>query len=325
MDQRLAGQAGALANIADAMKHLHEKVAVLESQSQETQAKAKEEQELLDAKIASMQEAMEKGRTVNKENLHNQVIPPSSLPAVSSQGPGGGGDAWGDYIANRAKVGPSPTSADVSMHPSTTTPLTNTTSGKIKGNQDKNKYTATQSDLAWIKGYPRDLTTKQLRVEAARILSLRDIDEEDVDVIVRGFGRSLAVKFPLAEHARDFREEARDVAHAWVDPRDKAVHPLKFMGDKPLFVRLRDRVFAVLWQKALPKVLAKHSGGKLGQSRGKLWAIVEECPVSLFSSRPDPDDPARFLLEADLANCLDFGITREEANVWIAAALRALA
>jgi hypothetical protein len=325
MDQRLAGQVSALANIAEATKHLNQKVVDLENKAQETQAKAREEQELLDSKIAAMQEAMTKDRTETKANVHKQIIPPSSAPPASSCGHGGGGDAWGDYLANRAKTGPPLMAAGVAVLPPTTPPHMNATGGKVKGNQDKNKLTSTQSDLVWIKGYTRDLTTKQLRTEAARILAMHDVDEDDVDVIVRGFGRSMAIKFATADQARDFREEARDAAHEWVDPRDKAAHPLRFMGDKPLFVRLRDRVFAVLWQKTLPKVLAKHPGGKLGQSRGKLWAIVDECPVSLFSSRPDPDDPARFQLEADLSNCQDFGISRDEANMWIAAALRAAA
>jgi hypothetical protein len=185
-----------------------------------------------------------------------------------------------------------------------------------------NKYTATQSDLVWVKGYPRDLTTKQLRNEAERILGLHDIDADDVEVIVRGFGRNFAIKFMTSDLARDFREEARDTHHAWTDPHDKSIHSLKLHSDKPLFVRLRDRIFAHLWQKTLAKVVQVHPDAKLGQSRGKLWAIVDDCPMPIFASRFDPDDPAKFLLEADTDSCDYFRIGRDEANCWMAQALR---
>jgi hypothetical protein len=177
----------------------------------------------------------------------------------------------------------------------------------------------------WVKGYPRDLTTKQLRAEASRILHLHEIDEDDVEVIVRGFGRNFALKFTTRDLARDFREEARDAQHCWVDPRDKLTHDLKIHGDKPLFVRLRDRIFAQLWQRTLTKVVAKHPQAKLGQSRGKLWAIIDDCPAAIFSSRPGPDDPSKFILSADEENCAYYDIGKDEANCWMAHALRAAA
>jgi hypothetical protein len=194
------------------------------------------------------------------------------------------------------------------------------------GKQNKNnKYTKTNSDLVWIKGYPRDLTTKQLKAEASRILGLHDIDDDDVDIIVRGFGRSFAIEFSSKDKARDFREEARDAKHTWVDPRDSSSHTLKVHADKPLFVRLRDRIFSHLWQKTLPKVIAKDPHAKLGQSRGKLWVLVQDCPYCIFSSRPDPEDETKVILEADADNCSTYGIASDEANVWMAQALRTVA
>jgi hypothetical protein len=72
-------------------------------------------------------------------------------------------------------------------------------------------------------------------------------------------------------------------------------------------------------------VTAKHPEAKLGQSRGKLWAIVDDCPTAIFAAKPDPDDPAKFLLTADDDACQYYDIAKDEANCWIATALRALA
>jgi hypothetical protein len=159
-------------------------------------------------------------------------------------------------------------------------------------------------------------------------MGLNDIDPETdgVETIVRGFGRSFALKFPSAALARDFREEIRDVLPSWTDPRTKEVHDLKVHSDKPLFVRLRDRLFAELWKLVLPKVQGKHGGAaKRGQSRGKLWVIVDDYPLCLFGSRPDPDDPGRFTLDAEYENLGHYGASKDEANAWMARALKAVA
>jgi uncharacterized coiled-coil protein SlyX len=334
METRLSSQASALSGLSDTIGKLGNKLEAMEGKTRDIEQTATEEKAMLEAELASLRDSL-----ANNFKDKSPVIDVDAAEAVMPSHPGSritppgqpiaraadGGDAWGAYLANRPTAGRPKITAPAGVpQPSAPSHLHNTT-GMFKSNNGNNKLTATQSDWVWVKGYPRDLTTKQLRAEASRILALHEVDEEDVDIIVRGFGRSFAIKFSSAESARDFREEARDNAHEWVDPRDKEVHQLRFMGDKPLFVRLRDRVFASLWHKALPKVVAKHPGGKLGQSRGKLWAIIDDCPVSLFSSRLDPDDPARFQLEADLVNCQDFGISRDDANVWIAAALRTAA
>jgi hypothetical protein len=159
-------------------------------------------------------------------------------------------------------------------------------------------------------------------------MGLKDLDPEadGIETIVRGLGRSFALKFPTAAAARDFREEIRDTLPSWCDPRTKEVHDLKIHSDQPLFVRLRDHLFAEIWKTALPKVQAKHGpAAKLGQSRGKLWVIVDDYPLSLFGSRPDPDDPGRFLLDADYDNLNHYGVDQDEANAWMARALKAVA
>jgi hypothetical protein len=328
VDQRLVAQAGALASITEAMKQVHQKIADLEKKTAVMEENAKTEQDLLEARINSMKDIFSGGGSPAAATPHREppaciqrpVIPPSSYTAGSRDRGRDGGDAWADYNALRGGRSAPTIATTPSARP--TPQHRNAADGP---QTDKTKYTSTQSDLVWVKGYPRDLTTKQLRAEASRILDLHDVDMDEVDIIVRGFGRNFAIKFMSSDLARDFREEARDSNHAWTDPRDKDIHPLKFHSDKPLFVRLRDRIFAYLWNKVLPKVLAVHPHAKLGQSRGKLWSIVDDCPLALFASRPDPEDPAKFILEADEKGCMDYHISKDEANTWMAQALRVVA
>jgi hypothetical protein len=292
----------------------------LEKKTEELEQKAQDEKDMLETKMASLRDMLAHGKHKNSTEDHDnkdEVMVPHG-----SAGPSGSrvaGDAWADYLKRR---GP-PARAIVPPSTSSVPPqLFQNNNNTARRQETDTKYTATKPDLVWVKGYTRDLTTKQLKAEASRLLALHDIEEEDVEVIVRGFGRSFAIQFATQDLARDFREEARDAQHAWVDPRDKLSHPLRFHGDKPLFVRLRDRVFAHLWRKVLPKAHAKHPDAKLGQSRGKLWIIVNDCPYSVFSSRPEPDDASKFMLEADADTCQEYDISREEANTWMAQALR---
>jgi uncharacterized coiled-coil protein SlyX len=327
METRFTSQATALSDLADTIGKLNDKLQEMEDKTRKMERVAFEEKELLEGKLASLRESIAKTtgsddtvidideekeappRTMPMRGPELRVTPPGQQRQQHHIVP----DAWAEY---RRKQGQKNNSAPALITPA---------SQVQKPARADNKYTKASNELVWIKGYPRDLTTKQLRAEATRLLGLHDIDPEEVEVIVRGFGRSFAFKFQSADAARDFREEARDALHTWTDPRDKDIHKLKVHADKPLFVRLRDRIFSALWQRVLPKVQEKSPAARLGQSRGKLWVILEDCPYSLFSSRPDPEDENKFVLEADEVNCLAYNISKDEANVWMAQALRTVA
>ena len=180
--------------------------------------------------------------------------------------------------------------------------------------------------MLWVKGYPRDLTTKQLKEEAIRLIELNGYDEHDAIIQVRGFGRSFSLEFRTAEAARDFREELMDLSPAWTDPRSTCKHELKIVGDKPLFVRLRDRLFGELWKRVLP-ALREHQGpnARLGQNRGKLWAILGDDCFELYSSLPDPDDNSKFTLKVATENLHLIGADEPTAASWAELALRAVA
>jgi TolA-binding protein len=330
MEQRLATQATALSNLSDAFDQLNGKLKEMETKTSEMEQQARDEKDMLEGKLASLRESLARNTNKKDSALIIDQEPEEPNRSLPSWGPGlratppgqqvspaqQSHDAWAGYLRNKAAG-----SAKVPVQ----SPSQQAPRAQPQPYTRDNKYTKFSSEIVWVKGYPRDLTTKQLHAEASRILGLNDIDPEDVEVIVRGFGRSFAYRFHSADAARDFREEVRDALPSWTDPRDKDIHQLKIHSDKPLFVRLRDRVFSELWKKVLPKILAKDPSAKLGQSRGRLWVIVADCPYCLFSSRPDPDDAGRFLLDADIANCQDYNISQDEATAWMELALRAVA
>jgi uncharacterized coiled-coil protein SlyX len=324
MESRLATQANSLSELTETIGQLHGKLNEMDLKTKDMEKKAEQEKNMLEEKLAALRASIGHNKHTHTIDAEAEAEPALSPRIAPAWGPGmkvtppgqQHPDAWADYLRNKA----------VHTTPAQALPAApQAPRAQPRQSIPANKYTKFSTDLIWIKGYPRDLTTKQLKAEANRILGLHDIDPEEVEIIVKGFGRSFAVRFQSAEAARDFREEARDALPSWTDPRDKDVHQLKIHSDKPLFVRLRDRIFAELWKKVLPKVLDKDPSAKLGQSRGRLWVIVADCPFCLFASRPDPDDAHKFILDADLDNCKEYGISVDEATTWMELALRVVA
>jgi uncharacterized coiled-coil protein SlyX len=330
LDERITKHNTTIGELTDGLRTLHQKLQDIEDKTKAMEAKVATEASMLDEKLAAFKATFKpyitKCKADDSPPSHARwakVTPPTASRATgaSSSSPSDEPDAWAPYLQNRGARQGVPDQPGRQQQQQQRRP-----SEPQLAHRPNTKFTKVNTSVVWVKGYPRDLTTKQLRAEAERLLHLNDIDPDDVQVIVKGFGRSFAIQFDSSDAARAFREETRDLTPTWVDPRTKDIHDIKIMSDKPLFVRIRDKLFAEPWRRVLPAVVTKHGNdARLGQSRGSLWSIVDDCPVRLFTSKPDPDDQGKFLLEAHYNNLNDLNITRDEAQAWIQKALASIA
>ena len=177
--------------------------------------------------------------------------------------------------------------------------------------------------VVWVKGFPRDLLTRQLLDEGNRILRLIPHFESNVEVKALGFGRIFRYTCETPMLAKELHAELCELEPVWKDPRTGESTALRFSFDKSLPVRLKDRLYGLMWKKLIPHV--EQAGGRLGQSRGRLWLIREDGPSELLSASVDIDDMASSSISANFPNLAQIGVAEDTARAWIRDALAEIA
>jgi hypothetical protein len=178
----------------------------------------------------------------------------------------------------------------------------------------------------WLKGFRETLTSKFLNDYANKAVA-RLPPEHRVGAKpgAPGFGAVVYVDYPPGTLMTPIKKAFADLQLAHVDDEGKE-HPIRVATDQPLAVRHKGRLLGELWKLVEPHLATLLEATcprahKLGTSNGKLFLVVTDRPVELFSTALD--DQGNLTINGNKNNVLKYGITEAIIQSWITTATRA--
>jgi hypothetical protein len=178
----------------------------------------------------------------------------------------------------------------------------------------------------WLKGFRETLTSKFLNEYSKNALARISPDlSAGAKPGAPGFGAVVYIDYPPGTLMNPIRKALTDLQLVHKDEAGTE-HPIRVATDQPLAVRHKGRLLGELWKLVEPHLANLPSDSrprnfKLGTSNGKLFLVVSDRPVELFSTTMD--DQGNLTVHMNEKNSPKYGITESMAQSWITTATRA--
>jgi hypothetical protein len=177
----------------------------------------------------------------------------------------------------------------------------------------------------WLKGFKETLTTKFL-IDFAR----RAIERLAPDLRVGakpgafGFGATVYVDYPANTYMLPIRTALTALQLTHTDSEGNT-HVIRVSPDQPLDVRHKGRALGELWKLVEPHLSGLPAADcpkdfKLGNSNGKLFLVIDNRPLELFSTLLD--DQGNLTIVHNAKNTKKYKINEELAQAWASTASR---
>jgi hypothetical protein len=180
----------------------------------------------------------------------------------------------------------------------------------------------------WIKGFKETLTTKYLNEYARKAADRLPPDLRGVAKTgAPGFGSAVFLDFPDGTLMNPIKSALIDMDLKHTD-ESGVEHSLRISTDQPLEVRHKGRALGELWKLVEPHLsglpaASRPTGFKLGSSNGKLFLVLNNRPIELFSTYID--DRGAMHINPNLDNLGKYQVDEAMAQSWACAASRSAA